>query len=176
MNLPKCDAIGLECFERYSSDSQPPCLKECEGTYADVTIRSKGRTVAWNEQSDDDYFNTFVKEYLRYKRSFENDYQWFFKNISLNPEWPFINDQIKIYKYKVIDEKDHYANRRLLEVLELYFQTPTFDEVTRDARTDLVTKVSLIGGTLGLFTGFSFVSGMELIKFVFEIFRSLSKN
>ena len=173
MNLTVCDAIGLECFYKYSLNAQTPCLKACEGTYADVRIDSNDRTMEWNERMGDEIFNSFVKEYLQYKRNFENDFGYFFKEISLNPEWPFINDQIRIYKYTK-DEMDHYSNKRILEVVKIYFQTPTFDQVTRDARTDMVTKLSLIGGTLGLFTGFSFVSGMELIHFIWEICKSLS--
>ena len=176
-----CDALGIECFDRYSSESQATCLKECEGTYADAwLIEHKSRDLEWNEKLGDDKFNNFVKEYLQYKRSFENDFAYFFEEISLNPEWPFINDQIRLYNYTTDVGNHggtiHYSNRRLLEVVKIYFQTSTFDQVTRDARTDMVTKISLIGGTLGLFTGFSFVSGLELINFIFELFRSFGKK
>ena len=130
----------------------------------------------WNEKIGDHKFNNFVREYLQYKRSFENDFAYFFEDISLSPEWPFVNDQIRLYNYTDEEGRIKYSNRRLLEVVKIYFQTPTFDQVTRDARTDIVTKISLIGGTLGLFTGFSFVSGMELIHFIWEIFRSFGKK
>ena len=176
MNLTMCDPFGLECFEKYSSNAQSTCLKPCKGTYADVTINSRVSNMEWNERLRDDIFNRFAKEYLQYKRNFENDFEYFFRNISLNPEWPFMNDQIRLYNYTGNDGGTYYANRRLLEVVKIYFKTPTFDQVTRDARTDVVTKLSLIGGTLGLFTGFSFVSGMELLHFIWQIFRSFGKK
>ena len=155
-------------------NGQKKCVKECEGIYADVTMNSKSTTLEWKEKGlEDDDFNKFVEEYLHYKRNFENNFTYFFKDISLNPQWPFINDQIKLNNYTGDDEKQHYSNKRLMEVVKIHFRTPTFDQVTKDARTDLVTKVSLIGGTLGLFTGFSFISGIELIHFLWKIFRSL---
>ena len=40
-----------------------------------------------------------------------------------------------------------------LEVVKIYFNTPTFDRITRDAKTNSMAKVSMIGGTFGLLTG-----------------------
>ena len=51
---------------------------------------------------------------------------------------------------------DYYCNYETLEklqVVEIYFDTPTFDKITRDAKTNTISKISLIGGTFGLLTG-----------------------
>ena len=52
---------------------------------------------------------------------------------------------------KKLDRK--YEKDEKLQVVEIYFDTPTFDKITRDAKTNSIAKLSLIGGTLGLLTG-----------------------
>ena len=51
------------------------------------------------------------------------------------------------------DYKCKYEMHEKLQVVEIYFDTPTFDKITRDAKTNSIAKLSLIGGTLGLLTG-----------------------
>ena len=40
----------------------------------------------------------------------------------------------------------------------------------KDEKANLETKLSTIGGTMGLLTGFSIISGVEIIYFVFRMF------
>ena len=47
------------------------------------------------------------------------------------------------------------------------------DEITEDTKTNFVTKISVLGGTLGLFAGFSLLSGVELLYFTFTAFGHL---
>ena len=70
---------------------------------------------------------------------------------------------------------EHYCVYDLeerLQVVEIYFDTPTFDRITMDARTSFVTKLSLIGGTLGLFTGNNSQVLFSSIYFDFLRFQS----
>ena len=46
---------------------------------------------------------------------------------------------------------------------------PTFDHFTKDEKANFVDKVSAIGGTMGLLTGFSIISGVEIIYFGVKI-------
>ena len=57
-----------------------------------------------------------------------------------------------------------------LEVVQIYFATASFDEIERDKEIKLTNQISLIGGTMGLFTGFSIISGIELIFFAAKFF------
>ena len=43
------------------------------------------------------------------------------------------------------------------------FDTPMFDIINRDRASKWEDKLSAIGGTMGLFTGFSIISGVEII-------------
>ena len=52
-----------------------------------------------------------------------------------------------------------------LRYVRIYFDTPTFDRITKDRAAKFVDMLSAIGGTMGLLTGFSIISGVEIIYF-----------
>ena len=53
--------------------------------------------------------------------------------------------------------------------VRIYFDATTFDIVTKDRAAKFVDMISAIGGTLGLFTGFSIMSAFELVYFGIKI-------
>ena len=64
-----------------------------------------------------------------------------------------------------------------LQYVRIYFDTPTFDRTTKDISSKFVDKLSAIGGTMGLLTGFSIISGVEILYFIFKfIFTMFSNN
>ena len=62
-----------------------------------------------------------------------------------------------------------YELNSKLKYIKLYFDTPVYDEVTRDQAAKFVDVLSAIGGTMGLLTGFSIISGVEILYFVTKI-------
>ena len=56
-----------------------------------------------------------------------------------------------------------------LQLVQIYFDTATYDEVERDKKIKTEAQLSLIGGTMGLLTGFSIISGIEIIFFIFRL-------
>ena len=56
-----------------------------------------------------------------------------------------------------------------LQLVEIYFDTATFDNIERDEKIKTEAQLSLIGGTMGLFSGFSIISGIEIIFFLFRL-------
>ena len=60
-----------------------------------------------------------------------------------------------------------------IHLVQIYFDTATFDEIERDKKIKFEAQLSLIGGTMGLLTGFSIMSGIEIIFFFFKLIRSL---
>ena len=56
-----------------------------------------------------------------------------------------------------------------LQLVQIYFDTATYDEVERDKKIKTEAQLSLIGGTMGLLTGFSIISGVEIIFFLFRL-------
>ena len=57
-------------------------------------------------------------------------------------------------------------NTNQLRYVRIYFDSPTFDRITKDRAAKFVDKLSAIGGTMGLLTGFSIISGVEILYFV----------
>ena len=56
-----------------------------------------------------------------------------------------------------------------LKFVKVYFSTPTFDRITKDRAAKFVDMLSAIGGTMGLLTGFSIISGVEILYFSAKI-------
>ena len=49
--------------------------------------------------------------------------------------------------------------------MRIYFNTPTFDRIEKDRAAKFVDMLSAVGGTMGLLTGFSIISGVEILYF-----------
>ena len=56
-----------------------------------------------------------------------------------------------------------------LRYVRIYFDASTFDIITKDRAAKFVDMISAIGGTLGLFTGFSIMSAVEIVYFGIKI-------
>ena len=69
-----------------------------------------------------------------------------------------------------------YEWRNKLRYVRIYFDTPTFDRITKDRAAKFVDQLSAIGGTMGLLTGFSIISGVEILYFSFKIILKLLKD
>ena len=63
--------------------------------------------------------------------------------------------------------------------MRIYFDTPIFDRITKDRAAKFSDMLSAIGGTMGLLTGFSIISGVEVlyfsIKIIFNIYMDRKK-
>ena len=62
-----------------------------------------------------------------------------------------------------------YEWKNNLRYVGIYFDTPTFNRITKDRAAKFVDMLSAIGGTMGLLTGFSIISGVEILYFSFKI-------
>ena len=56
-----------------------------------------------------------------------------------------------------------------LHYIKIIFDTPKFEKIKKDRAAKFVDKLSAIGGTMGLLTGFSIISGIEILYFAFKI-------
>ena len=63
-----------------------------------------------------------------------------------------------------------------LKYVRIYFDTPTFDRITKDSAAKFVDMLSAIGGTMGLLTEFSIISGVEIIYFAMKIMVNISRT
>ena len=60
--------------------------------------------------------------------------------------------------------------------MRIYFEATTFDRITKDRAAKFVDMLSAIGGTMGLLTGFSIISGVEIMYFLGKIILNIMKN
>ena len=60
-----------------------------------------------------------------------------------------------------------------LQVVQIYFSTATYDNIVNDVSVSLADQISAIGGTMGLFAGFSILSAVEILYFMLKYLFSL---
>ena len=56
-----------------------------------------------------------------------------------------------------------------LRFVRIYFDTPTFVVIQKDRAAKFEDMLSAIGGTMGLLTGFSLISGVEFLYFSLKL-------
>ena len=61
--------------------------------------------------------------------------------------------------------------------VRIFIETQTFDQVTKDRAAKFEDMLSAIGGTMGLLTGFSIISAVEILYFAAKIgWNIIQKN
>ena len=140
----------MDCYKTIVLDTEK-CLIPCKGLYADVLKDD----ITINGQ-----FGKLIEEYENYKRGYENDM-----------EYPRLLSGISILiKYiRLMKKCLDFKKKSKFHFVEIYFATPTFDRITKDEKANFETKLSTIGGTMGLLTGFSIISGIEIVYFAAKI-------
>ena len=76
-----------------------------------------------------------------------------------------------IYYLCIIHLKYELSGEELestLQLVQINFDTATFDNIELDEKVKFEAQLGLVGGTMGLLTGFSIISGIEIIFFLFR--------
>ena len=147
----------MECLNTLEVDTSD-CLKPCSGLI--VTSFSKTRS---SSGSVEDPLSVITGDYRKYKKSTQ-----------FPSGKPGISHNLTIIVVVVLNLEYEWTNK--LRIVRIYFDTPTLNIITKDRAAKPVDYVSAIGGTMGLFTGFSIISGVEIIYFAFKILRNLMKS
>ena len=63
-----------------------------------------------------------------------------------------------------------------LRYVRIHFFATTFDRIIKDRAAKFVDMLSAIGGTMGLLTGFSIISGVEIVYFGIKIILQILNN
>lgn len=80
----------------------------------------------------------------------------------------------QIFKKANEDGPDYDAYQKDIAMVTFFFETSTVFEYRRDERMTLVGYISQLGGLLGLFMGFSFISAFEIFYwFIIRFTRNL---
>ena len=92
----------------------------------------------------------------------------------------FKENHVKNQILKYFPGADLYRSKHLdyhpLQVVQIYFSTATYDDIVNDVSVTIGDQLSAIGGTMGLFTGFSILSAVEIVYFLLKsLFSFVSK-
>ena len=63
-----------------------------------------------------------------------------------------------------------------MRYVRIYFDATTLDRITNDRAAKFVDMMGTIGGTMGLLTGFSIISAVEILYFLGKIFLQFLKK
>ena len=151
---PVCDPEGRECYlTKMRPQSIPGCSVACFGLHADIFYINSSAT---HNGANMDKLGKIQEEYDKYKRSIT-------ENLVYDPT---IMESIKIRNVSFLS----------LQVVQIFFDTPTYDKIEKDQKVTLEAQLGVIGGTMGLLTGFSILSGVEIIYFAVKLFVRIIEN
>ena len=146
-DLPACSSQGRTCYENIDPWDES-CPEKCDGLHADVNLNID---IISNKTKDYLVLERLRQAYDKYKTSFV-------KNMFVDKDEKFSNDWSTRFK---TTRKPYHA----LQLVQIYFDTATYDEIVKDVSVTLADQLGAIGGTMGLFAGFSFLSAVELLYF-----------
>ena len=159
-----CTPEGRNCVEEKAAESFN-CSIACEGIFADAQWIPGGSDNDI-EGTDKSNFMRLINEYKEYKKN--DRHLQFDSNLTesnYGENFVFLFSQICKLLFAGVDVPES-----TLEVVQIYFDTATFDKIERDKRIKTEAQLSLIGGTMGLLSGFSIISGIEIVYFAISFF------
>ena len=131
----------------------------------------EGTKVKRGEEMDKEKFKKLISEYKTFKKEnvrhfrFRPDTDVFGKSSRKQKK----AKNCYKYKWQVPIVSGEEQPESTLQLVQIYFDTATYDEVERDKKIKTEAQLSLIGGTMGLLSGFSIISGIEIIFFIFRL-------
>ena len=151
-----CEQSQLDCVKTVMG-SNNPCLQSCQGLFITGIDR-----IEYDDKTMESILSIIKKDYDLYKAE-----KWFVDE-SLTGIKEFEHDKA----YDFVD----YNWKNDLKLVSVFFDTPGYDEVTKDTSAKFVDILSAIGGTFGLLTGFSIISGVEIIYFLAKFILNMTKK
>ena len=171
-SLPSCTPAGLSCYQAGKGD-RFNCTTRCQGMYADIT--HLGAAVV--------HIQEMVEKYgMKKQDTAENIY--FDKNGDLAEYFgKILRAIIQIFLLCNCVLLLHFSLHNIIAVKKIpysepdifliYFDTTTFDQIQKDTKMKMETMVGVVGGTMGLLTGFSILSGVEVLYYLCKVFFSM---
>ena len=177
----KCDVEGRYCIEKNYARTFN-CNTTCDGVYADIHMiknqpvksgltQPKMDLESKDKGADKAKFEKLIDEYRQFKRSFVQHYKF---SPTSNKTKFGQSKTSSCVKIRTPFSGNEFQST--LQLVEIYFDTATFDKIERDKKIKTEAQLSLIGGTMGLLTGFSIISGIEIIYFLFRLGNLIELN
>ena len=149
-----CTSKEIECVNKMKVDTSA-CLKPCRG----LIVTSFSKTEEKKIFEDLSIFGAYkrYKKITPYPSGYPGKYIYYI-----------------IACFWIIQKCLDYEWKHNLRYVRIYFETSTFDRITKDRAAKFVDMLSAIGGTMGLLTGFSIISAVEILYFVSKLVLKLS--
>ena len=141
----KCE--GLNVVTYFVQDLEPIWSKYVKGT----------KTRYLNDPAKSKLISKLSDQYIKYKKTFDVPAKLRSINVCI----------IKLPNLIFCIIGDEFASK--LHYIKIYFDTTMFDRIQKDRAAKFVDQLSAIGGTMGLLTGFSIISGVEILYFAVKI-------
>ena len=148
--MPGCPPSGRECFTKLPVFDHT-CLESCQGLVVDIT----------NEQSDFSKTSNSIEKLIKLQKAYDIYKQLYADNLVFNLAASNSTSTVPYHSFQAVKN---------------YFDSSTYDEIEKDVKVTLEAAVGLVGGTMGLFTGFSILSAVEIIYYLAKFFMSLRLN
>ena len=154
-----CSSNESACLDTVVSTSSG-CLISCTGLHADV------------QHVDQDLLIDTQGDLFRLEEEYNVLRNKFAKNIGFNNSSPNLSI---LPTSKILNETilSGTQKRIKLNFVEVHFDTATYDEIERDMKMTIEGQLGAIGGTMGLLTGFSILSGIELLYFATRLILAI---
>ena len=181
-------------FETVPDDHCYHCLPDCISTIYDTEVSSApffncdhtnigSSSMCQFTLDSPDQINPplFIEQAMeQYKKDTENVPDFLDKSGFFSNQRRFI-DPLKfpnlVLRSQVEESPTYNAYERDIALVHFYFDKSSILQFTRQKRMTLVDYISQMGGLLGLFIGFSFISGAELIYWLtFRLAKNVKMN
>lgn len=188
--LPLCDSFWTFAFQNYmQADHEADCeicLPDCE-EISFLTIEMKEKLDAkgicgdvQKRRHDETFFN--IQQAVRDKLTREKVFLWRLKGLLrseldyFGPNWPnlLLNESTSLKKgsleYQFACED---VIKTDISLIDIEMMQNKMQRILKQHRVQFSDKLGTLGGTLGLFTGMSFIGIVEIVFLLFKLFKHL---
>ena len=166
-----CTSAGLDCQH---ASAVPSCPLACQGLYADVAFSSPSETLKDQDRLgllNEEYGKTQWTSNIQFSpgAGAQNNYS---KSHQINWHMPLLT-LFSYAKQAGTSSSPHlrwYRNLWQGDNIKILYSNFSICEVERDVKMTVEGLIGLIGGTMGLFTGFSILSGVEIVYYIVKYF------
>ena len=156
-----CSPVALPCVDNIETDNYG-CRSSCTGLHAVVWHMDKTKNDEFWQK-----FGEMEEEYKGYLNSYAENSVYDSSSKTLS-KINFI--KLKIQIGLVSASPNEFPP---LHLVQFYFEPATYDKIERDKKLTIEAQLGLIGGTMGLLTGFSILSGVEILYYAIKFMMSL---
>ena len=165
--VPICDSFSAHCFEHFISDESnykkcnEHCLEDCSG-FPITVVSSYVPLNAINVCKEGGFFKNQLIHSFRQHFAFEN-----YKTL-ITGDGQIPDLQASLANGSLCCK----FTEKYVGMVTVESPTSTVTKSAREPRVTLIDQLGTIGGTLGLFTGMSLLSMIEIAFFLITLFKS----